>query len=238
MKSEIALTAILIAALFFAGCLQPQAPKPETTAGLQGPDYFSIPNPAKTVGYSAVYNDKTYNITSEITIFAKGNKKRSDIKYLEAEGDISPPTDETSIIDYVKTEEIDCDAIFGELRCQKFVFKTVEPDPGHFDRPAPGDLAVEYTGTMQVAGTTANCYKLTDTDTGGIFYYTIVNECYSPEGVPLFTQLLIPYGTGTEVLSERKAVSYVVGISDSDFEPPVEPVEMPTNEIEWPLASD
>ncbi|VVC01595.1 Uncharacterised protein [uncultured archaeon] len=82
------------------------------------------------------------------------------------------------------------------------------------------DYQVVADGTMQVAGVTATCYKITGKD---ISYY---RYCASPEGVPLYMKMEAS-AQGQPVTTEMKATSYSTSVPDSDFVLPAAATEAP-----------
>jgi len=84
----------------------------------------------------------------------------------------------------------------------------------------PSKYAAVADGTMQVAGTTANCFKLNVEGTA-------MRYCFSKEGVPLY---LSSSGTanGQKVDTIMTARSYTLSVSDSDFELPAASQAMPS----------
>lgn len=82
----------------------------------------------------------------------------------------------------------------------------------------PSGYTVTADGSMQVAGTTAACYKVVDKD-GTVRY------CVSPEGVPLYV-LTNSQSGGVSATYEMKATSYSTSVLDSDFALPAAPQDM------------
>ena len=83
------------------------------------------------------------------------------------------------------------------------------------------DYQVVADGTMQVAGVTATCYKVTGKD---IEYY---RSCHSPEGVPLYIKMQTS-AAGQSSTTEMTASSYSTSVPDSDFVLPAAATELPT----------
>ncbi len=69
----------------------------------------------------------------------------------------------------------------------------------------PAKYAITADGTMPVAGTTANCYKVVSSD--GTARY-----CTSSDGVPLYVKAS---AQGTDTIMQAK--SYSTSVADSDF---------------------
>ena len=69
----------------------------------------------------------------------------------------------------------------------------------------PAKYTITADGTMSVAGTTANCYKVVSSD--GTARY-----CTSPDGVPLYVKAS---AQGTDTIMQAK--SYSTSVADSDF---------------------
>jgi len=69
---------------------------------------------------------------------------------------------------------------------------------------------IEADGTKVVAGVTAKCYKVTDTDDS-----VTVKYCFSSEGVPLYVYFQSP-----QAMTEMTARSYTKTVSDSVFDLP------------------
>ena len=76
-------------------------------------------------------------------------------------------------------------------------------------------------GTMQVAGVTATCFKVTGTD---ITYY---RSCFSSEGVPLYVEVQGSSG-GQAYSTEMVASSYSTSVPDSDFVLPAAATALPS----------
>ncbi|HIH18834.1 TPA: hypothetical protein HA225_02555 [Candidatus Micrarchaeota archaeon] len=82
----------------------------------------------------------------------------------------------------------------------------------------PSKYTVTADGTMQVAGTTATCYKVVSEN-------STTRYCVSPEGVPLYTKS-DSQSQGRAFSSELKATSYSLSVSDADFALPAEPTDL------------
>lgn len=82
----------------------------------------------------------------------------------------------------------------------------------------PSDTDATYAGTKSIAGTTAYCYNVKWSVPGEVGE---IEVCYSKEGVPLYMKTV-----AGESKTELKATKYSTSVSDSDFEPPAEPMDM------------
>ncbi len=79
----------------------------------------------------------------------------------------------------------------------------------------PSDYSTISDGTMQVAGVTATCFKIT-----GVADKLTSRYCFK-DGVPLY--IYMEYDGGS---SEMKATSYSTRVSDSEFVPPAKAQDM------------
>ena len=82
------------------------------------------------------------------------------------------------------------------------------------------DYTITADGTMQIAGVTANCYKVSGKN---IESY---RACHSAEGVPLYV-MMVSTSEGKSFTTEMKATSYSTVVSDSDFVLPAVATELP-----------
>ncbi|MEM2137849.1 MAG: hypothetical protein QW568_02070 [Candidatus Anstonellaceae archaeon] len=113
----------------------------------------------------------------------------------------------------------------GSWGCLKFsVPKTEQTDSSQLSYDLKNKLkenAAKYSvsadGTMQVAGVTATCFRVTSDEAN-------VRYCVSPEGVPLY-MLTTAKSEGKNAEFLMKAKSYSTSVSDSDFALPAEPIE-------------
>jgi hypothetical protein len=76
--------------------------------------------------------------------------------------------------------------------------------------------AVVKLPARTIAGVSTSCYRIT------INASTLVDYCYSPEGVPLYTKT-----TAKGYTSEMTAKSYLTSVPDETFTLPAEPQAMP-----------
>jgi hypothetical protein len=75
----------------------------------------------------------------------------------------------------------------------------------------PDEYTITRDGTMQVAGVTATCYKMTTTGEDA----SVVTYCFSKEAVPLYVKM-----ESDEYLTEMTATTYSTRVSNSDFNLP------------------
>jgi hypothetical protein len=88
--------------------------------------------------------------------------------------------------------------------------KDFEEDPTQWD--------IGADGTKQIAGVTAQCYKMNEHGATEFVRY-----CFAKEGVPLYVRM-----ESKEGVTEMEATSYSTSVSDSDFVPPAEAKDLST----------
>ena len=163
----------------------------------------------------------TYDIVSisdgtqtsvQMTQYIKGtNKMRMDSTYSGIES-------RTFVLDKVM---ISCSQQQGAWTCLKLASQEDKSTQATDSIESNmSDYTVVADGTKQVAGTTANCFKVTGKDVQNYRY------CVSSDGVPLYMKM---EGTseGHAYSQEMTATSYSKAVSDADFVPPATPTEMP-----------
>ena len=164
------------------------------------------------VAYDIVTASDGTQTSMQTTQYVKGtNKLRMDSVYSGVESS-------TFIVDKVI---ISCSQSEGAWSCFKLSSQEDATVAATEDIESNiNDYVVVADGTMQVAGTTATCYKVTGKD---IAYY---RYCASSDGVPLYVKM---EGTssGKAYSTEMTATSYSKVVSDSDFTPPATPTELP-----------
>jgi hypothetical protein len=190
----------------------------KASAGSDWADKFSsLAAMKKNLEFSVTYDysmvDESTNAIESYTMtqyFAKG-KYRMDSKI---------GLNEMSVF-MVDNKYTTCNKQDGAWQCFIMPSDEKQDDPtSHFSaiEDNPVDTDTTYEGTKSIAGTTAYCYNVRwsgQGDEGGI------EACYSKEGVPLYMKTV----SGASEI-EMKATKYSTSVSDSDFEPPAEPMDM------------
>lgn len=152
--------------------------------------------------------------TSEISQYVKGMQKfRSDVTAAGMET-------RTYVVD---SNAYLCSKLGASWSCMKFAIPQNDSSQSSYQlenqlQTDSSKYTVTADGTMQVAGTTATCFKVVSTE-GNTRY------CVSAEGVPLYV-LSNAQSEGKAVEFEMKAKSYSTAVSDSDFVLPAEAKEI------------
>jgi hypothetical protein len=169
----------------------------------------------KTIEYKAAYDISTnangQPVVTKMTQYMKGEDKiRLDTDYQGVEG----RTYFLSNVLYMCTKQS------GGWSCLKFSTQEDQMNKAKDDiEKNIADYQIIADGTMQVAGVTANCFKVTGKN---IENY---RSCYSSEGVPLYAKLDSGDGKATQT-TEMTATSYSTNVLDSDFVLPAEATEL------------
>jgi hypothetical protein len=168
-------------------------------------------------GWKAVYDVKTTDApTSELTQYMKGDMARIDMAVSGSETRA-----------YMKSGYIYTCTKQPDWQCFKFPMTPEQKAAGvdtEIDKN-PSSYKPVLDGTLQIAGTTATCFKLTAPDSTQAAGSTS-RYCVSPEGVPLYAKVMKSSG---ETMTEMTAKSYSATVPDSDFEPPAvaQEIQMP-----------
>jgi uncharacterized protein YcfL len=181
-----------------------------TTTPLQGADASTeLINSMKmkaNIQWKAVYDISAAGKSYEMTQYIKGLKRfRTDMSLQGMES-------RTYMVDDVYSS---CTKVMDKWNC----FKIDVPKQDESDKAIqsnPTDYTIVADGTMNVAGTTAKCFKVTGLKIEGTFRY-----CYSNEGVLLYTKMQTAQAT-----TEMTAKSYTTSVSDSEFVLPAEATQM------------
>ena len=160
-----------------------------------------------------------YDITSnmataakmQMTQYMKGDKSRTD----SALGGYA------SRIYVLGNKYYNCMQQASEWTCYEISMGTTQADVQAQIKSDPSKYKSVSDGTMQVAGVTANCFKLDNVEGAAMRY------CFAKEGVPLYVSITSTSGgqTGTTVMT---ATSYTTDVSDSDFALPAAAQQMPS----------
>lgn len=238
LKRTIALLAVLLLALSIAGCDEDEVNQIEEEMEQQETEEQGAAEAGAEQGSEgSEWSEKFTNLVS---------KKKSLEFSVEYDYSISGPsgTDSWTLTQYFGQEKYRMDTtVNGQegrmymvdnqiTSCQKqggdwMCMQLTSGDEGKMDDPTetfteieedPGDVDAAYKGTRRIAGTTAYCYGV---DWSSYGTEGGMDVCYSKEGVPLYMK---SESAGTTV--ELEAQSYDTGVSDSDFIPPAEPMDM------------
>gem|GEM_PF-4301954 len=85
----------------------------------------------------------------------------------------------------------------------------------------PGEYKVTYEGTEVMLGAKTKCYKFQD-----LTYLSESKTCRTMEGIPLYISIVAP-SSGSYRTLKLVAKQYNLRVSDSDFELPALPQELP-----------
>ncbi|MCX6772735.1 MAG: hypothetical protein NTV88_03110 [Candidatus Micrarchaeota archaeon] len=195
----------------------PPAP-PANSGGSDSDSFLSILGLKSTLQYKVAYDISSgtagQQAVLQMTQYLKGTTKmRSDSAYQGIES-------RTYVVDGAYYS---CSNAQGAWTCMKLTIPK-EDTTKSIDDVATNKENYQITadGTMQVAGVTANCYKVI----GKNLDYS--RSCYSPEGVPLYVKITSTSAQGETGSTEMTATSYSTSVSDSDFALPAVATELPT----------
>lgn len=223
MKNKAILMAAVLAVLLLAGCSQQgqqqanngnggnSQPSGDNGGNNGGMNFLSIPNPALSNGYRVAYELEAGGVQGMQTVqYVKGKNVRMDA--------IMPSQSiETRSITNLETmQTINC--MKGPQGFACYRISAEGTDTGGAEqiddvRSAPQNFDITYDGTMQVAGTTANCFRMVPKNKS----FASMKSCFSAEGVPLYLQVI---GNDSKTVVEMQATSYSTNVADSEFEPP------------------
>jgi hypothetical protein len=164
------------------------------------------------ITYNLKYSGSGTGAESQMSQYIKGDRMRTDLAFEGIEMRTIALPDE--YINCQKQSTWTCTKVgavneTGENDAEQ-IESDYETDPTKYD--------VTKDGTKQVAGVTAQCFKVQET--GSTFY---ARYCVSKEGAPLYM-----YATSADGTSEMEATQYSTDVADSAFTPPAEPTDMPT----------
>ena len=164
------------------------------------------------VSYDMTSTYEGEKTTTTMAMYIKGENVRTDTSYEEIE----------SRFYNVDKKSTSCTNQEGEWMCIEFGIEednedsTVEEVDFEDDYYESDSIVIKKDGTMNVAGTTATCYKIEDI-VDIEYSYRI---CYSKEGVPLYMEMK---QDGME--SKFVATAYSSKVKDSDFDLPAQPID-------------
>ena len=178
------------------------ASQPSTREGVSGGDFFSYASKTRSIQYTVEY---------ELTTVFEGNTSKG--KWVEYSD-----KDRFRIDSFMSNTESRVyrfpDAMYN---CYGKSLTCIKTGPFGYGRVVDKAVAerdkfeITPTAKMAVAGTTADCFKMTDKDMPG----TTIVQCFSKEGVPLYER-----NEGRGAASEFKAVSFTLKVNAGDFVPP------------------
>jgi hypothetical protein len=165
------------------------------------------------VAYSIISNAGGQQTVSQMTQYMKGTDKlRMDSSFESMES-------RTYLVDGAYYS---CSSQQGTWTCMKITIPADDSTTSMDDVALhKDDYQITADGTMQVAGVTAACYRVT----GKSIEYS--RSCYSPEGVPLYVKMT-SISQGGAFDTEMEATSYSTSVSDSDFALPATATALPS----------
>ncbi len=170
----------------------------------------------KNRGFSVTYDtmDSFAGKSGELAMYVKGDNARTDVT-MEVEGDRIEARQYQlagELISCDKQETWSCMIMdFGDD-----AGNTPLDMQSSFEEP---DVDVTKKASRTIAGATAECFLVEFGD--GMFGDMSTEQCFSEEGVLLYSEMIMPQGT-----IKWEATEYSLSVSDSDFEPPAEPQTM------------
>ncbi|MFO8016437.1 MAG: hypothetical protein R6U32_05010 [Candidatus Woesearchaeota archaeon] len=190
---------------------------------MEGPSFMDIVSEKKSSSYMVDYEYSTSgmdeDVSGEMALYLDSPKQRIDSKF-EMNGQ------KMEARTYIEGDGYTvCFQQDGEWTCMEMDMSQYKSQSSAGSQATsgaqgaeenPSDYNINPAGTRNIAGETAYCFEVQPKDSEGT-----TTACYNNDGVMLYAQYEGPDYTVTS-----EAMDYSMSVSDSDFVPPAEPMDM------------